>query len=165
MKESVGYTVTLNIVITFIIIVFAFLSAALIYFKSNKVSNVITDTIEKYEGYNTIAQNEINTKLTSLGYNKKSVDCTNYYNRIGDSERDNCGPSLTTGDDGYCVFVCDEVVDGENYYYYKISTNMMLNIPIINDILDIPIFSNTNRLYDFESNLNSNNEGDGPDEG
>ena len=35
MKESVGYTVTLNIIITFIIIVFAFLSAALIYFKSN----------------------------------------------------------------------------------------------------------------------------------
>ena len=153
MKESVGYTVTLNVVITFIIIVFAFLSAALIYFKSNKVSNVITDTIEKYEGYNTIAQNEINTKLTSLGYNKKSVNCTNYYNRIGDSERVNCSTSLTSGDDGYCVFVCDEEVDGENYYYYKISTNMMLNIPIINDILDIPIFSNTSRLYDFECNL------------
>ena len=59
MKESIGYTVTLNIVITFIIIVFAFLSAALIYFKSNKVSNVITETIEKYEGYNVYAKNEI----------------------------------------------------------------------------------------------------------
>ena len=155
MKESVGYTVTLNIVITFIIIIFAFLSAALIYFKSNKVSNVITDTIQKYEGYNTIAQNEINTKLTSLGYNKKSVKCDNYYNRIGESERKKCSRSLTNGNDGYCIFVCDEVVDGENYYYYKISTNMMLNIPIINDMLDIPIFSNTNRLYDFESNLNT----------
>ena len=51
MKESVGYTVTLNIVIMFIIIVFAFLSAALIYFKSNKVSNVVINSIEKYEGF------------------------------------------------------------------------------------------------------------------
>ena len=165
MKESVGYTVTLNIVITFIIIVFTFLSAALIYFKSNKVSNVITDTIEKYEGYNTIAQNEINIKLTSLGYNKKTVNCSNYYNRIDSKLRDaqtangeckyaTSDGSAFDGKDGYCVFVCDEVVDGEKYYYYKISTNMMLNIPIINDMLDIPIFSNTNRLYDFESNLN-----------
>ena len=163
MKESVGYTVTLNVVITFIIIVFAFLSAALIYFKSNKVSNVITDTIQKYEGYNTSAQNEIQAKLTSLGYNKKPVDCSKYRARIDNA---NCNyatsdGSVFNGKDGYCVFVCDEVVDGENYYYYKISTNMMLNIPIINDMLDIPIFSNTNRLYDFESNLTSDEEDGG----
>lgn len=150
MKESVGYTVTLNIVITFIIIVFAFLSAALIYFKSNKVSNVITETIEKYEGYNTYAINEIDTKLSSLGYNKKQVNCEKYYNKIGDKEKTKCSGSLIDGKDGYCVFVCREMFDGECYYYYKISTNMMINIPIINNILDIPIFSNTNRLYDFE---------------
>ena len=150
MKESVGYTVTLNIVITFIIIVFAFLSAALIYFKSNKVSNVITETIEKYEGYSSSAISEIEVKLTSLGYNKKSVNCANYKNRIGAQERSKCSDSLTDGSDGYCVFVCSELYDDECYYYYKISTNMMINIPIINDLLNIPIFSNTNRLYDFE---------------
>ena len=149
MKESVGYTVTLNIVITFIIIVFAFLSAALIYFKSNKVSNVITETIQKYEGYNTLAQNEIEMKLSSIGYNRKSVNCKKYYNRIGENERTNCSDSLSTGVDGYCIFVCDELYNGEPYYYYKISTNLMLNIPIINDLLDVPIFSNTSRLYDF----------------
>ena len=151
MKESVGYTVTLNIVITFIIIVFAFLSAALIYFKSNKVSNVITDTIQKYEGHNSYAQNEINTKLTSIGYNRKQVDCGDYYNRIGTKEKLNCVVnSLSDGSDGYCVFVCREMYNGEYYYYYKISTNLMFNVPIINDLLYIPIFSNTSRLYDFE---------------
>ena len=152
MKESVGYTVTLNIIITFIIIIFAFLSAALIYFKSNKVSNVITETVEKYEGYNDYAKNEIGTKITSLGYNKKQVNCNKYYNKIGEKEKRNCSASLNAGNDGYCVFVCREMFDGEWYYYYKISTNMMINIPIINDILDIPIFSNTNRLYNFAEN-------------
>ena len=155
MKESIGYTVTLNIIITFIIIVFAFLSAALIYFKSNKVSNVITETIEKYEGYNT-ASSEINAKLSSLGYNKKQVSCARYYQKI-DSKLINsnfsdghCYMSATTGEDGYCVFLCREPgEDNKWYYYYKISTNLMFNIPIINEILDIPIFSNTNRLYDF----------------
>ena len=151
MKESIGYTVTLNIVITFIIIVFAFLSAALIYFKSNKVSNVITETIEKYEGYNVYAKNEIDAKLNSLGYDKKTVNCTKYFNRIGDSEKNNCEilDNTQAGVDGYCVFECRELFNNEWYYYYKISTNMMLNIPIINSLLDIPIFSNTNRLYDF----------------
>ena len=52
MNESVGYTVTINIIITFIIIVFAFLSNVLIYYKSNRVGNLITDSIEKYSGFN-----------------------------------------------------------------------------------------------------------------
>ena len=147
MKESVGYTVSLNIVITFIIIVFAFLSAALVYFKSNKVSNVITESIEKYEGYNATVKSEIGLRLSSLGYNKSSVNCANYRNRISASE--NCGDSLTDGSEGYCVYMCSEKVNDECYYYYKISTNMLLNIPIINNLLNIPIFSNTNRLYDF----------------
>ena len=177
MKESVGYTVSLNIIITFIVIVIAFLSSALIYFKSNKVSNIITETIEKYEGYNSVAINEITMKLSSLGYNAKKIDCANsvqssYINNVTCPLVPN---SSGRGKNGYCVYLCTEsssnVVTSSgnvitssgnvassnkavNYYYYKIRTNMMLNIPIINNILDIPIFSNTNRLYDFESNLN-----------
>ena len=59
MKESIGYTVSLNIMIVFITIIVAFLCAALIYFKSNKVSNIITSGIEKYEGYNDTSIKEI----------------------------------------------------------------------------------------------------------
>lgn len=145
MKESVGYTVTLNIVITFIIIVFAFLSATLIYFKSNKASNIITSSVEKYEGYNSLAKAEITSKLSSLGYNKKSIKSKCAQEPIIDG----CTFVETTGDDGYCVYFCSECQEGDSYYYYKIRTNMVLNVPIINDLLDIPIFSNTNRLYDF----------------
>lgn len=156
MKESVGYTVTINIMIIFITIVFTFLSAALIYFKSNKVSNVITETLEKYEGYYSISENEIESKLVTLGYNRKPVNCDNYFNRI-DSKLTNkdisdgeCNSSLSNGNSGYCVFECREQYKDDWYYYYKITTNMMINVPIINDILNIPIFSNTNRLYDFD---------------
>lgn len=152
MKESVGYTLTLNIVFVFIVIVFSFLSAALIYFKSNKVSNLIIETIEKNEGYNVRGSNEIDSKITSLGYNKKPVNCRSIYNQLDDSEKNRCSNSaVNDGSDGYCVFLCREEYMQECYYYYKVSTNMMINIPIINDILDIPIFSNTNRMYDFEN--------------
>ena len=145
MKESIGYTVTINIVIIFILIVFAFLSAVLVYFKSNKVSNIITVTIEKYEGYNKFSKDEISQKLGSIGYTKKKLKscpsvagCTIKYN----------------GSDGYCVYMCNEVVrensSCEVYYYYRIKTRMLINIPIVNDLLEIPIYSNTNRMYNFE---------------
>ena len=156
MKESVGYTVSLNIVITFIIIIFAFLSAILVYFKSNKVSNVITETIEEYEGYTASVKSKIDVELSSLGYNKTGVNCAISHAKLDSKLSDgkyNNGEcrlmNLSDGSEGYCVFLCTEKFEDECYYYYKISTNMMLNIPIINDLLNIPVFSNTNRLYDF----------------
>lgn len=152
MKQGTGYTVTLNIVITFIIIIFTFLSAALIYFKSNKVNNVITDAIEKYEGYNSASEKEMLLKLNSIGYNVNKINCASTV-KSSEKTKTTCslvsGIKIKMGDSGYCVYLCNE---GE-YYYYKTRTNMMINIPIINNILNIPIYSNTNRLFDFEKNL------------
>ena len=160
MKESVGYSVSINIIISFIIIVFSFLASAIVYFKANKASNILVDTIQKYEGYNKIAKNEITLKLNSLGYANKQINCTNTL--TGESsfvtnvvancvyvDPDNKGVNANTG---YCVYRCVDSKNGkaiDNYYYYKIRTNMMLNIPIINNILDIPIFTNTDRIYNF----------------
>ena len=141
MKEGIGYTVTLNIMITFIVVVFAFLSAAIIYFKSNKTSNVVMYSIEKYEGYNDLAIKEIDAQMESLGYSKNKISCA----------KDSKGCPLTskssgTGKNGYCVYECAEK---DGYYYYRVRTNMVINIPIINDIVNVPIYSNTNYMYDY----------------
>lgn len=141
MKESVGYTVTLNIVIIFLVIIFTFLSAALIYFKSNKVTNIVVNAIEKYEGYNSESEKEIEKGIASIGYNIRSINCSTTTNSDGKS----CG-LVKQGSKGYCVYLCEE----DEYYYYKVRINMMFNVPILNNVLDIPIYSNTNRLYDFE---------------
>ena len=150
MKESVGYTVSLNIMIVFITIVVAFLCAALIYFKSNKFSNIITTSIEKYEGFNTASINEISVGLTSIGYGSHQITCAGTVQDKGATSgicnivQDNNAKGAL----GYCVYYCLDAKDNE-YYYYKIKSNMMINIPIIHDILDIPIYSNTNRMYKF----------------
>ena len=96
MKESIGYTVSLNIMIVFITIVVAFLCAALIYFKSNKASNIITSAIEKYEEYGTEAQNEINMQLTSLGYGSRSIQSK--------CEKE----SVISDESGYCSLLEDD---------------------------------------------------------
>ena len=149
MKESIGYTVSLNIMIIFIAIIVAFLCSALIYFKSNKVSNIITSVIEKYEGYNDTAKNEITMQLTSIGYGSTAIKCDAEIKETG-VVNNKCiveGSVSERGKQGYCVYKCEEM--NGDYYYYKIRTNMMINIPIIHDLLDIPVYSNTNRLYKF----------------
>lgn len=165
MKESIGYTATLNIVIVFITIIIAFFWFGLIYFKSNKVSNVITSAIEKYEGYNSPAINEIKNNLNALGYGSHSIDCAPSVVDKGANSKKSAYEdiesiegicNLTTdtngrGSLGYCVYECYEYDETGNYeyYYFKIRTNMMIGVPIVNDILDFPIYSNTNRLYKF----------------
>lgn len=158
MKESIGYTLSLNIMFIFITIVITFLCSALIYFKSNKASNVIRDSIERYEGYNAKAEKDIVMKLSSLGYNEIKITCaskvesnitkgskcdlvknTEYIKKSKEKI------SYASGEKGYCVYYCDE----SDYYYYRIETNMMINIPIINNVLNIPIITNTERLYKF----------------
>ena len=146
MNESVGYTVTINIITTFIIIVFVFISNVLIYYKSNKVGNVIVDSIEKYSGFNALSEREIDEKLNSIGYNKRTTSCKNDDNCTLESSKIDEGKS--TSEKGYCVYYCE---NSEDYYYYKIKSNMIINIPIINDVVNASVFSSTTNMYDFKS--------------
>ena len=162
MRESVSYTVTLNFVITFIIIVFAFLSATLIFFKSNKVGNIIVNAIEKYEGYNSKSEEVIYNSLKAIGYNMANLGCNDV---VYDKKNSNKQCTLVTGngtqhgngDRGYCIYLCEEYTaetdckEEDCYYYYRVRTNMVINMPLVSNIWPIPVFSNTNRLYDFES--------------
>ncbi len=150
MNESIGYTVTLNIMIVFIVIIFFFITGTFIYFKENKTNNIITDAIERHEGYNELAKKEIENKITSIGYNKNKITCDKSVNEKSGSvcSLDKDG---NKGSEGYCIYLCDTSdANGEPYYYYKIKTNAQLNIPIIKDIVNVPIYTNTIRFYDFE---------------
>ena len=154
MRESISYTVILNIAIVFITIIVAFLLAALVYFKSNKASNVITSAIEKYEGYNALSYAEIIEKLSTLGYGFSNTNCKEKHNGCSRVDLDLVG--VVSGADGFCVYECSKeetLPDGtvDRYYYYKIKTMMNINIPIVNDILSIPIYSNSNKMYDYTS--------------
>lgn len=160
MKESIGYTVTLNIMIVFITIIIAFLCTIVIYFKSNKVSNIITSAIEKHEGYVDQSRSEIAMQLSSIGYGSRAISCSDKITDDG-IECNLASNSNGRGKNGYCIYLCYEENNFKNdtrllanylgdYYYYRIRTNMMFSIPIIHDVLDIPIYSNTNRLYNFK---------------
>lgn len=132
MRQSIGMSQQLNLIIIFILIVFALIAASLSYYKAFKINNVITDSIEKYEGYNDFAIPEITNNLSSLGYQQLSVAC-----KSGNLSRV----------DGYCVYESDIVRKDDNVisYSYKVTTYMYIDLPIIN-MLKIPVNTSTAQI-------------------
>ena len=64
MKESIGLTVTINIIVVFLAVAFVFIIGIVAYNRAYKAASLIIKEIEKYEGYNDLAfelhtQNEI----------------------------------------------------------------------------------------------------------
>ena len=147
MKESIGGTASLNIALAFISIVFAFLAATLSYYKAFKINNIITNSIEKYEGYNSLSIKEINEQLTSIGYQRYDGSCAKEkkfngkeYVLVKDSDIPNsCGVS------GICVYFYND--GSSKMYQYGITTYMTINIPIVSEFVKIPINTVTKEIY------------------
>lgn len=142
MKQSIGSTAAINIAFTFIAIVFAFLAGTLSYYKAFKINNIITTSIEKMEGFNDKAIAEINSKLSSIGYEQSVIECPfekkfnniSYYSDVH-----------TSSVNGVCVYYYYN--SDKKTYQYGITTYMTINIPIISNILRMPINTITQEIY------------------
>ncbi len=166
MKQSIGYTVSLNIVIVFIVVIFCFIGGAISYYKAFKVNNAIADSIEKYEGYNDLSKKEIKRQLSSLGYNMSNVTCGSH--KVGAFPGSTPTKTLIIGEggnNGYCVYYnvvkctkkgysVDKTINGSKdpickaeEYNYVIKTYLRFNLPIINQWLKFPVYTKTNNIY------------------
>lgn len=141
MRESIGSAFLYNMIIVFIVIVFAILAATLTYYKAFKVNTRIINSIEKFEGYNDLALKNIQNTLTTIGYMfREDHSCPRTKN----------GGKLETEDKKfrYCVYFFDN--DGDNKHYsYGVITYITLDFPILNRFLQIPIYTKSNRIYKF----------------
>ena len=178
MRESIGTSFTLNFIVLFIFLVFAFLAGTLSYYKAYRVNNYIINAIEKYEGYNEYSKAEIQKGLTTIGYDGNViVDCAptrenssadylhsidaDLSSYIADGQRvDNTYPNgdINKGI-GYCVYLYwndnsalsagGGIATTDVYYRYGILTYMQMKFPVVETTIKIPIFSSTNRIYYF----------------
>lgn len=133
MKQAIGATQIINYVIIFIVITFGFLIATLSYMKAFKVNSAIANSIEKFEGYNSLSKAEITNKLRTIGY------------RTGDFSCGSDGQAI----EGYhaCVSQIGDVSAGK-YIRYKITTFIEFG-PILGQHFEIPIRSQTEKIYVF----------------
>lgn len=148
MREAIGSSLLFNLIIFFVIIMLAFLVGSLAYSKAFKVKNIIINTIEKHQGYDStsgsVFQNELNQALSNAGYRVGSgMDCDTISDEV---ELVN---DAATYD--YCVYRVATYEDGSDSasYYYKVITYMYFDIPIINQLFRIPVSGETKIIKDY----------------
>jgi len=154
MKQSIGTSFILNLVFTFLVILFAFLTATISYYKAYKVNTRILQAIEKFEGYNGNAQTQINGFLGSIGYNAgnsnncKSTKGNGILIKGGELNNAPYEAHLEEEKYDYCVYYYDEA---NNNYSFGVITYIHINLPVINKVVKVPLFTKTEKIYRFTS--------------
>lgn len=146
MKESIASTYIYNIILIFMVIVFAFVMGTIVYYKSFKTNKNILDIIEKYEGYNDLAKGEIDEKLRSIGYGLKG-------DGVCPTKAGQTAISPISNDYKYCIyyFSNDTKDNSDQFYSYGVITYITFDFPLVNIFIKIPIYTKSNRIYRFRT--------------
>lgn len=142
MKETINTAFIFNLMFIFLTIIIVLVITSLSYSKAFKVKNKIVDIIELHQGFTGKAETEINEFLRGIGYKVVSWKRTN-------NCRADKGHVLNTGSVGYnyCVYE-NEVYNGT---YYVVETFIYFDFPIINDIIEIPVYGETKIIYNLDN--------------
>ena len=133
MRDAFGGVANLVIIVVFLVLVSGYLAFNVNYTKAFRVKNKIISTFEQYEGQCSIsATNKCHTEIleymNSLGYDAPNFDLTD--------DGYTCG-------NGYCYKQIDITTDSststttdtKRKAYFKIVTQINIDIPIINKIM------------------------------
>lgn len=134
MREAIGNSLLLNLVIVFASIVILFFVGILSYSKAYRVKNKIIDTIERYEDYENSenSKDEISTDLKSAGYRT-----------LGNKKCDE--GNLNDTSYNYCVYKISDK-SSDDSYYYRVVTYVHFEFPVIGDLISIPVKGETKIL-------------------
>ena len=172
MKESIGNAMLFYIIITFVIIMIIFFVGSLSYSKASKVKNKIIEEIEK-EGeipYNSTASDayhaydraepQIQAWLDGtdgnnhgIGY-RKNVNNMKNITLCDDCNDGSCELVSRGADYQYCVYrfnTCNKNQTSNCGYYYKVTDYMFFDIPIIGELIQLPVSGETIIFHEINS--------------
>ena len=159
MKDAIGGSLLLNLVVIFTSIVILFFVGIVAYSKAYKIKNRIIEVIERNETYNPgIAEQQLKNDLSKAGYMMASSEEINAKCGI-----DNLN-TVTYGMNGYlyCVYekscarrepdpnTHEVVCTGERSY--EVVTYIHFNFPVIGDLMTFAVRGETKslgRVYDY----------------
>lgn len=155
MRESVGFTFLFNFFATFLVILIFVLISIMNYMKAYKVNSRIASIIEKYNGYNVEAKKEISIALSSMGYRSSTENSC-----ASSANVNKYGTNISTGINNYnfCLYKHDDKggahgsLDLNHGETFKVGilTYIYFDIPIINSLVKIPVYSTTGNMYAFK---------------
>lgn len=145
MKEALGNTFIMGMVISFIILFMLFFTASLAYTKAFKAKNKIVEIIEKYDdilGENATenaalvaaVESEINEALSDMGYRISTTP-----NNCPVRNEATAIRKQQTANYEYCIYRYDTIKGN----YYGVTAYMYFEIPIINQGLRLPVYGET----------------------
>lgn len=138
MNESINTSFLVGIIAAFISILSLLIITFFSFSRAYKTKDKMVDILEKYNGYNNKAKNEIDQYLKDVGYSvkRKSTKCPTY----------NGAYSLNNNSTyAYCVY--EFSTNRGKYYTVYIFAN--LNLPVINNIIELKIKGQTRTIYDL----------------
>lgn len=135
MKAALGGGYLLNIAIFIISIVMLLFVGVLAYSRAYRIKDRIIEVIENNNGYNDNAKAMINEDLHKSGYiTVRNLNCPMMDGKVNINDNSNYK---------YCIYGPYSTSNGE---YYKVVTYMQFDIPLIGDMLNIPIKGETKIL-------------------
>lgn len=155
MRESIGGTWILGFVVLFVVLFSGYLAVSVNYTKAFKAKNKIINVIEENEGFTTtnfVGQIESQTLDSLKNSNSTEDKIYAYLKEIGyattklDSNKCESG-NMYSG--GYCI----KKVCSSNGAYYKVTSFVKIELPIVWSTFTVPIKGETKVIYFTEDNL------------
>ncbi len=137
MKEAVGGTFMIYVLLIFLAVYITFVAVALNYAKAFRVKNSVIDIIEQNEGMTDDELNDINKSGDTITKIEDRLKDYNYYVTLSNSYLDKYN-DYTCFDRGYCISKM-----GDDREYYRVVTFVQLSIPFIDFNITIPIRGET----------------------
>jgi len=151
MRESIGGTWIMQLVIVFMLVFVAFLALSLNYSKAFQMRNEILTMIEKREGITEIDNKStielINNYLKNNGYKVKS-HCEKDSYGVSNLSNNTIEKVVSTNKEYYyCVSKYkSKSANHTNKAYYKVNIFFYFNLPVIGDIFKFNINGTTNDI-------------------
>ena len=159
MKEAVGQTISLEVILVFMIFLNAFLAFSVNYTKAFRVKNKVINAIEQYEGITPSTKTAIDNYIKTVGYSVTTKSGEKDWRNGVKVEAKCVGPvGGTTSSNS-----CKNPVKGTKYkVYYSVTTVISFNVPIIGPVLKtitsdvnlLQVNGDTSIIYIDGKNLN-----------
>ncbi len=152
MKEAVGGTFMIYVLLIFLAVYITFLAVALNYAKAFRVKNSIIDIIEQNEGMDESDFNsrEGNIKTGVTGQINQKLNDYNYFiNLNNDQVNSYCGKEENHFGLGYCI---NSKTNDLGREYYQVVTFVQIKFPFLDNLsITIPIRGETRVIERIKS--------------
>lgn len=144
MRETVGNTFIIKLVIVFTLLFSAFLALAISYNKVFKMKNEVLSIIEKYEGVNDTSLNIINNYFYSNGYTTTSK-CPDGY--MGVNNFEGGAVEVNSSDKYYFCYKESRLTNANiNKKVYDVIVFYKFYLPVVGDIFTFNVKGQTKSI-------------------